>query len=205
VTSRRLVSSVALASLFVSGCNVIARAQGGPAVVAADDTPYGGAEGNADLFVDMTAGAEALAGQAPPETATRLGVVGGAHVRGTGLGFGVGARSGVFAGSTNADTLVLGTLQAEGGMQTYEGDAYGAVGGVGGFAFGVRVSRTYDDQAILLCRSLTYLTFTAQGMVDYLPSAGVTVPGAALLIGVAALDDAGAPSDRARPEARCPR
>lgn len=189
----------------MSGCNVIARAQGGPVVVAANDTPYGGAEANADFFVDMAAGAEALSGQEPPETARRVGVVGGAHVRGTGLGFGVGARTGVFAGSTNADTLILGSLQADGGLQTYEGDAYGAVGGVGGLTFGVRVSKTYDSGAAILCRSLTYLTFTAQGLVDYLPSAGITVPGAALLIGVAGLDDAGAPSDRARPEARCPR
>lgn len=203
VTSPRLVSLAVAATLLSTGCNVIGRAQGGPVVAAANDTPYGGAEGSADVFVDLAASADSA--EPPPETATRVGVAGGAYVRPTGLGFGVGGRAGAFAGSTNADTLLLGSVQAEGGMQTYDGTAYGAVGGVGALTFGVRVARRYDAEATLLCRSLTYLTFTAQGQVDYLPSVDVPIPGAALLIGVAGLDDAGAPSNRARPAARCPR
>lgn len=205
VTSPRFVSLPALTLVFLAGCNVIGRAQGGPAVVAANDTPYGGAEGNADVLVDLMASSDPDAPEPRDETATRVGIASGAYVRGTGLGFGVGGRAGAFAGATNADTLLLGSLQAEGGMQTYEGAAYGAVGGVGGVTFGVRVDRSYDDKAEVLCRSLTYLTFTAQGIVDYLPSVDVPVPGAALLIGVAGLEDAGAPSDKARPAARCPR
>jgi len=207
VHPRPLVFATAMsAAIAAAGCgsHVIGRAQGGPAVVAANDTPYGGAEGNAEILVDLMPTGQAE-GALQPETATRVGVAGGAYVRGTGLGFGTGGRAGAFAGATNADTMLIGSVQAAGGMSTYSGTAYGAVGGVGAFTFGVRVGKAYEAEAAF-CRSLTYLTFSAQGAVDHLPGADLTVPGAALLIGVAGLDDPGAPSDRAsRPDARCPR
>ncbi len=192
-------------ALGSTGCNVMLHAKGGGVAAAADETLYGGAEANAGLDVDVAQGTERVAPEDLPETATRFGPTGGAYVRGTGLGFGAGGRAGFFAGSTDADKLFRGSVEAETGMQVVGGSAYGLAGAVGTVTFGVAVAKSYDAASAAHCRSLAYLTISAQGMFDYVPDPGVFAPGAALLIGVATLDDGGAPSDRGAPEARCPR
>jgi len=162
-----------------------------------------------NVDVDMGAGSEWLDGKPQPETASRFGISSGAYIRGSNQGFGIGYRPGFFIGSTNGSAVFLGNVAAEGGLETYHRTAYGSIGGVAALTGGFVVSKTFDPKALILCRSLRYLTFTAEGAYDVLPAAKGSpgIPSVSLLIGWIDLEDGGSPSDRENPASKgnCPR
>lgn len=192
-------------ALLATGCNVLGHAQIGPTVASRNDEPIGGVEANANLYVDIQPTDDLLAGRPLPETARRWGIASGAYLRGSGLGFGIGWRPGLFVASTNANVAILGTAGATLGLQTLEGTGYGNVGLYGMLAAGIPVRKTYDSNAFILCRSLTYVTVGLEGHVDHLPARDESFASIGLLVGILGLDDAGAPSDRKNPELNCPR
>ncbi len=141
----------------------------------------------------------------PPETARRVGGSNGVYVRGSSLGFGMGMMPGIFVGATDARKVFILGGAGRLGFETLHGTAYGSVGAQAALTGGIAVQKSYDPGAYILCRSLTYLTASLQGSIDYLPSPGAKIPAVSLLFGVIGLDDGGAPSDRYVPGANCPR
>ncbi len=198
-------------SLALSGCNLLGHAQAGPVVPFVNGVPHGGGEASFLGYLDMRAGdtwinCHVNGGSCePPETARRAGGSGGVYVRGSSLGFGMGMMSGIFVGATDAQKVFILDGAGRLGFETLNGTAYGSVGVQGAFTGGIAVQKTYDPQARILCRSLTYLTASLQGSIDYLPAAGTKIPAVSLLFGVIGLDDGGAPSDRRVADADCPR
>lgn len=203
----------------LSGCNAVAHAQVGPVfaasridpVTATAETPRrysGGGELNGTIDLDIAAASEWLDSRPPPEHAGRFGPSAGVYLRGTSEGVGVGAREGAFIAGTNADwTGRLGAV-VDLGVASYEGRPYGAIGLTAAATGGFTIAKSYDPNAYVLCRSITYLTFTLEGSYQRLPDGpqkGVDVLSAALLIGVASLDDAGSPGDAVNATTRCPR
>ncbi|MDI3283149.1 hypothetical protein [Polyangium sp. 15x6] len=192
-------------ALLVTGCNVLGHTQLGPTVASRDGTPVGGVEANANMYVDMQP-ADDFANRRPlPETARRWGLATGAYLRGSPLGVGLGMRPGIFVGSTDAKLAILGTAGLSLGLQTLEGTTYGNVGLYGMLAAGIPVRKTYDPKALVLCRSLTYVTIGLQGHLDRLPALEESIGTLGLLVGVLGLEDSGAPSDRKNPDVDCPR
>lgn len=204
--------------LPISGCNALGHIQAGPVVAAStvdstDDTERTtsfapGGELNGTLDLDMAAASEWLSSKPQPDHANRLGPTAGVYVRGTSDGMGVGAREGFFVAGTNTDWMgrLGGTLDL--GVASLDGKPYGAVGLNASVTGGFTVSKSYDDKAWFLCRSLTYLTFTLVGSYQRLPDGpeeGVDVWSTGLLVGITALSDGGAPSDAANAPTRCPR
>lgn len=208
-----LVRRLALlgSGLALAGCNLLGHAQAGPVVPFVKGVPHGGGEASFLGYLDMRAGdtwasCHLNGGSCePPETAARAGGSNGVFVRGSSLGFGMGMTPGIFVGSTDAQKVFVLNGAGRLGFETLHGTAYGLVGAQGTLTGGIAVQKNYDPRARILCRSLTYLTASLQGSVDYLPAAGTTIPAVSLLFGVIGLDDGGAPSDRGVPDARCPR
>lgn len=174
---------------LTAGCKSIAGVRAGPAISAYEETPYGGAGADVDVHVDLGEGADWSSPAKAEELTLRYGPMGGGYVRGTGLGFATGGRAGFGVGGTSTDLLFLGSGAAQTGMQTLDGTAYYAVGAVGLFNFGIAVDQPEGEAALARCRSVTYLTFGAQGGFDYLTAPETFVPTAALTIGIMGLDD----------------
>lgn len=205
--------------VVLSGCNVVGHAQLGPVFASSQvdlsspdvEAPRrlsGGGELNGTLDLDVTAGSEWLEGRPPPEHASRVGPSAGVYLRGTSEGVGLGAREGVFIAGTNADWTGRLGVAVDLGFASYEGRPYGSVGLSAAATGGFTISKSYDPNARILCRSLTYLTFTLEGSYQRLPDGpqrGVDVLSAGLLVGVAGLDDAGSPGDAVHATTRCPR
>lgn len=166
-----------------------------------------GGEANAALDLDIAAGGEWLNAKPQPEHASRFGITSGAYVRGTGDGFGAGARPGVFLAGTNTDWTGRIGATTDLGFASLDGKPYGAVGLSASLGAGFTISKTYDANAWFLCRSLTYLTFTVIGSYQRLPDGpgeGVDVWSTGVLVGITSLSDGGAPSDAADAPIRCP-
>jgi hypothetical protein len=200
-------------SLALSGCNLFGHAQAGPVAPFANGVPHGGGEASYVGYLDVRAGetwakchlAIPAGSCEPPETARRAGASDGVYVRGSSLGFGVGMTPGIFVGATDAQKVFILDGAGRLGFETLHGTPYGSVGVQGALTGGIAVQKSYDPRALILCRSLTYLTASLQGSIDYLPAAGAKIPAVSLLFGVIGLDDGGAPSDRYVPGANCPR
>jgi hypothetical protein len=188
VRSLRLTAPLLALVGLSAGCKSIAGVRAGPAISAHEETPYGGAEADVDVHLDLGEGADWSSEAKAEELALRYGPMGGGYVRGTGLGFGTGGRAGFSLGGTSTDILVLGSGAAQTGMQTLGGTAYFAVGAIGVFNFGIAVDEPEGD-ALARCRSTTYLTFGAQGGFDYLTAPETFIPTAGLTIGIMGLDD----------------
>jgi len=207
-----LVTASATA-LALAGCNLVAQLQGGPVVGKLEKTPVVGGEADMTIYLDLVASQEwedchfNNGPCMPPERATRLGTASSVYTRGSNAGFGLGAEEGFFAGTTDAKRMVLFAGGARLGLETLRGTAYASAGGYARLSVGFTISKTYDPHAILLCRQLNYLTFSLQGTVDAMPAASSpsTLPAASLLVGIAGVNDSGAPSDQQVPGARCPR
>jgi hypothetical protein len=200
--------------LALCGCNVLLQAQAGPVVAVARREARPGVEGSAAMYVDMTAGSTWLdchldgGSCEPPEAAVRAGGRNAYYLRGTGLGFAMGLEPGIFVGRTDGQKLFLLSGGGRFGFETLGGTAYGTVGIQGALTAGVAVRKSYSARALILCRSLTYLTASLQGTADYLPAAAAgasPIPAVSLLLGVIGFDDGGAPSDYGMSEGRCPR
>lgn len=199
--------------LALSGCNVFWQAQGGPVVAVARREARPGVDASVTMHVDMLAGGTWLdchlngGSCEPPEVAVRFGPRSGYYLRGTGLGFAMGTEPGIFLGRTDGQKLFLLSAGGRFGFETLGGTAYGSVGASGALTAGVAIRKSYDARALILCRSLTYLTASLQGTVDYLPAAAgaPTIPAVSLLFGVIGLDDGGAPSDYGMSGGSCPR
>lgn len=202
-----LVSS----ALWLSGCNLLGHAQIGPSFVAGNDGIHAGGEVSAFGYVDMRAGDTwldcKLMGRScePPEVANRFGASMGLIGRGSATGFGMSVAPGLFGGWTEARKLLLVNAAARVGFQTFDGKAHAGAGAMGAFTGGVAVRKQYDPDALVLCRSLLFLTLSLQGAVDYYPDLKMGVPSGTLLLGVLGFDDAGAPSDRGAGSTKCPR
>ena len=199
--------------LALSGCNVFWQAQGGPVVAVAQREARPGVDASAAMYVDVApAGAWLdchfnVGSCEPPEAATRFGGRNDYYLRGTGLGFALGMEPGVFVGRTDGQKLFLLSAGGRFGFETLGGTAYGSVGASSAFTAGVAIRKSYDARALILCRSLTYLTASLQGTLDYLPAAAgaPSIPAVSLLFGVIGLDDGGAPSDYGMSGGSCPR
>lgn len=203
----------------LSGCNAVAHAQVGPVFAASRIDPVtpsaetprrysGGGELNGTIDLDMAAASEWLHSRPPPEHAGRVGPTATVYVRGTSEGVGLGAREGLFLAGTNADWTGRLGATVDLGFASYEGRPYGSVGLSAAATGGFTIAKSYEPNARVLCRSLTYLTFTLAGSYQRLPDGpqkGVDVLSAALLIGIAGLDDAGSPGDAVNATTRCPR
>ena len=200
-------------SLALSGCNLFGHAQAGPVAPFVNGVPHGGGEASFLGYLDVRAGdtwvdchlAIPAGSCEPPETARRVGGSNGVYVRGSSLGFGMGMMPGIFVGATDAKKVFILDGAGRLGFETLHGTAYGSVGAQAALTGGIAVQKSYDPQARILCRSLTYLTASLQGSIDYLPAPGAKIPALSLLFGVIGLDDGGAPSDRRVPDADCPR
>lgn len=199
--------------LALSGCNVFWQAQGGPVVAITRRGARAGVDASAAMYVDVAPGGKWLdchlngGSCEPPESATRFGAHSGYYLRGTPLGFAMGTEPGVFVGRTDGQKLFLLRTGGRLGFETLGGTVYGSAGASGAFTAGVVIRKSYDARALILCRSLTYLTASLQGTVDYLPAAAGAprIPAVSLLFGVITLDDSGAPSDLAMSGGICPR
>jgi hypothetical protein len=199
--------------LALSGCNVLWQAQGGPVIAVAQREARPGVDASAAMYVDVAASGTWLdchlngASCEPPEAATRFGARSGYYLRGTGLGFAMGVEPGLFLGRTDGQKLFLLSGGGRFGFETLGGAAYGSAGVFGALTAGVAIRKTYDARALILCRSLTYLTASLQGTIDYLPAAAgaPSIPAASLLFGVIGLDDGGARSDHDMSGGTCPR
>lgn len=168
----------------------------------------GGIEATGSFDLDFAAGDAFLESRPQPDHAQRLGPTEAVYLRGTSEGVGGGVRGGFFVAGTNTDWMGRIALALDGGFASYEGRPYGALGATAAVTGGFTVDKSYDPKAWWLCRSLTYLTFTLEGSYQRLPDGpeqGVDVWSAGLLVGLAALDDGGAPSDAANATTRCPR
>ena len=204
---------------LLSGCNVLAHTQAGPVFAASVVEPVApeaesnvsyavGGEVNGTFDVDLAAGHEFLKGQPQPEHAGRFGPTSGAYLRGTSDGFGAGLRPGFFVSGTNTDWTARVGATADLGVASLDGRPYGAVGLSASLGAGFTISKSYDERAWFLCRSLRYLTFNVIGSYQRLPDGpglGVDVWSSALLVGLTDLSDAGAPSDAGNAPTRCPR
>ena len=161
------------------------------------------------MDVDMAAGVQWAGGRPQPDHAARLGPTQGGYLRATNDGVGAGIRPGIFVAGTNTQWTgrLAGGLDL--GVASFEGRPYGAVGFTGSLGGGFTIDKSYDDDAFVLCRSLTYLTLTAQVSYQRIPDGpsgrGVDVFTGGLLVGVTSLADGGAPSDAANATTRCPR
>ena len=192
--------------LLQSGCNVFVNGQVGPVVAFGEEKEvYTGAEVNTNFYIDVLASKEWFAGLRPPEVARRWGANSGAYLRSTNAGFALGMRPGIFTASTSSKLLLLGSLGGSLGLQTLDRNVYGSAGLYGALTVGFPVRKAYDPSAILLCRSLTYVTMSAQAMIDFIPAADRSLPGLGFYVGLLGLEDSGAPSDAEDPLAHCPR
>ncbi|MDI1443694.1 hypothetical protein [Polyangium sp. 6x1] len=192
-------------ALLATGCNALGHTQIGPTVSFANGAPNGGVEANTNIYVDMQPAEDFLDRKPPSEVARRWGIASGAYLRGSTLGFGLGLRPGLFVGSTSAKVAVVGTAGGSFGLQKFEGTSYGNVGLYGMLAVGIPVRKTYDPNARILCRSLTYVSIGLQGNLDALPARDTSIGTLGLHVGILGLDDAGAPSDAQNPDVDCPR
>lgn len=196
----------ALLLVGLPGCNVVSVLQTGPTAQMGPRAPYVGGEVTLTNYLDMRAGEDWLAGRGPSEVAERGGISSGFHLSVTGLGTGLGVASGLFGARTSSSYLGLAGVAGRLGAQRLDGTFYGAVGVEGTLLYGIPIAKRTQSRALILCRSLTYLTFALRGSVDHLWAAPTptTLPSVGFLVGIAGLQDSGAPSDR-EGGAPCPR
>jgi hypothetical protein len=200
-------------SVALCGCNVLAQVQAGPIVAGSEKKAHAGGEASAALYADMRAGDTwadchlASAACQHPELARRAGLRSGVYVRGSDLGVAFGMEPGIFIGSTDDKKILLLSLNGRFGAETLHGTTYGTAGLTGAFTGGIMIHKSYDPEARILCRNLTYLTASLQGTIDYLPAAAGSpvIPAASLLFGVISLTDSGADADYGPSRGLCPR
>jgi hypothetical protein len=204
-------AALAASAIALAGCNVVGQVQAGPVLGNLDQARVGGGQADLTTYWDIAAadgwldchlrGTPCI----PPERATRFGISAGVDARALSAGFTSAAAGGAFYGTTDATRLVLVAGGARAGVELLHGRASFAGGPFARVTAGFPIRKTYDPHALILCRELTYLTFTLQGTVDDAPRPGIVLPAVALMLGITGLHDSGAPSDRDPSSGQCPR